>query len=156
MPKVSREVRNACYSLVSIDPAPDAELVVLGETGAALTGIPREAIWTGRSGTYGSQDTGATTLSQCVQRELALVLSGTHLLEGAQPFASCYGGHQFGNWAGQLGDGRVATLGEVRAISGYDKSTGVAATWHGSLVEVRGASPPQATCSDAKLDLQEA
>ncbi len=25
----------------------------------------------------------------------------------------CYGGHQFGNWAGQLGDGRAITLGEV-------------------------------------------
>ena len=29
------------------------------------------------------------------------------------PFATCYGGHQFGNWAGQLGDGRVINLGEV-------------------------------------------
>ena len=25
----------------------------------------------------------------------------------------CYGGHQFGNWAGQLGDGRAIALGEV-------------------------------------------
>ena len=25
----------------------------------------------------------------------------------------CYGGHQFGSWAGQLGDGRAITLGEV-------------------------------------------
>jgi len=30
-----------------------------------------------------------------------------------QPHASCYGGHQFGNWAGQLGDGRAINLGEV-------------------------------------------
>jgi uncharacterized protein YdiU (UPF0061 family) len=29
------------------------------------------------------------------------------------PFAMCYGGHQFGNWAGQLGDGRAINLGEV-------------------------------------------
>jgi serine/tyrosine/threonine adenylyltransferase len=27
--------------------------------------------------------------------------------------AQCYGGHQFGNWAGQLGDGRAISLGEV-------------------------------------------
>src|SRR3712207_7582272 len=30
-----------------------------------------------------------------------------------QPYAACYGGHQFGHWAGQLGDGRAITLGEV-------------------------------------------
>ena len=29
------------------------------------------------------------------------------------PYAACYGGHQFGTWAGQLGDGRAITLGEV-------------------------------------------
>ena len=30
-----------------------------------------------------------------------------------EPYAACYGGHQFGSWAGQLGDGRAITLGEV-------------------------------------------
>jgi uncharacterized protein YdiU (UPF0061 family) len=30
-----------------------------------------------------------------------------------RPFAARYGGHQFGSWAGQLGDGRAITLGEV-------------------------------------------
>jgi len=30
-----------------------------------------------------------------------------------QPYASCYGGHQFGHWAGQLGDGRAINLGEI-------------------------------------------
>ncbi|MEM8594776.1 MAG: YdiU family protein [Pseudomonadota bacterium] len=38
------------------------------------------------------------------------------LLAGNTPttasFASCYGGHQFGHWAGQLGDGRAITLGD--------------------------------------------
>ena len=29
------------------------------------------------------------------------------------PYAQCYGGHQFGQWAGQLGDGRAINLGEV-------------------------------------------
>ncbi|WVY93009.1 hypothetical protein V8G54_032097 [Vigna mungo] len=32
---------------------------------------------------------------------------------GALPYAQCYGGHQFGMWAGQLGDGRAITLGEI-------------------------------------------
>ncbi len=39
--------------------------------------------------------------------------SGNCLLTGMQPYASCYGGHQFGQWAGQLGDGRAINLGEV-------------------------------------------
>ncbi|MDD2720034.1 MAG: YdiU family protein [Gallionella sp.] len=39
--------------------------------------------------------------------------SGNRLLPGMQPYASCYGGHQFGNWAGQLGDGRAIGLGEI-------------------------------------------
>jgi len=40
-------------------------------------------------------------------------LGGNQLLEGMQPYATCYGGHQFGNWAGQLGDGRAIYLGEL-------------------------------------------
>ncbi|MFM7932002.1 MAG: protein adenylyltransferase SelO family protein, partial [Pirellula sp.] len=39
--------------------------------------------------------------------------SGRKLLDSMQPFAMCYGGHQFGHWAGQLGDGRAINLGEV-------------------------------------------
>ena len=39
--------------------------------------------------------------------------AGNQLLRGMQPFATCYGGHQFGHWAGQLGDGRAISLGEV-------------------------------------------
>ena len=39
--------------------------------------------------------------------------SGNRLLPGMDPYAACYGGHQFGNWAGQLGDGRAINLGEV-------------------------------------------
>lgn len=45
------------------------------------------------------------------EEEVALI-SGNALAPGMKPYASCYGGHQFGNWAGQLGDGRAITLGE--------------------------------------------
>jgi uncharacterized protein YdiU (UPF0061 family) len=41
------------------------------------------------------------------------VFSGTKVMEGTEPYAMCYGGHQFGNWAGQLGDGRAINLAEV-------------------------------------------
>lgn len=43
------------------------------------------------------------------------VFAGNALVEGMQPIASNYGGHQFGHWAGQLGDGRAISLGEVVA-----------------------------------------
>ena len=33
------------------------------------------------------------------------ILGGNGLIEGMDPYAQRYGGHQFGNWAGQLGDG---------------------------------------------------
>ncbi|KAF3954060.1 hypothetical protein CMV_020549 [Castanea mollissima] len=42
-----------------------------------------------------------------------LLFSGAEPLAGALPYAQCYGGHQFGMWAGQLGDGRAITLGEI-------------------------------------------
>ena len=41
------------------------------------------------------------------------ILGGREIIEGMDPYAQRYGGHQFGNWAGQLGDGRAITLGEV-------------------------------------------
>ena len=41
------------------------------------------------------------------------ILGGNKVAKGMDPYAQRYGGHQFGNWAGQLGDGRAITLGEV-------------------------------------------
>jgi uncharacterized protein YdiU (UPF0061 family) len=45
--------------------------------------------------------------------EFSAIFSGNRLLPGMDTYAACYGGYQFGNWAGQLGDGRAITLGEV-------------------------------------------
>src|SRR5699024_287298 len=45
---------------------------------------------------------------------LADLLAGNRRRPGAQPVAHRYGGHQFGVWAGQLGDGRALTLGGIR------------------------------------------
>ena len=39
--------------------------------------------------------------------------SGKAVLESTAPYAMCYGGHQFSNWAGQLGDGRAINLMEI-------------------------------------------
>jgi uncharacterized protein YdiU (UPF0061 family) len=41
------------------------------------------------------------------------MLAGNRLHPKMRPYAARYGGHQFGNWAGQLGDGRALTLGEA-------------------------------------------
>lgn len=40
------------------------------------------------------------------------ILGGNKVTPSMLPYAACYAGHQFGNWAGQLGDGRAITLGE--------------------------------------------
>jgi serine/tyrosine/threonine adenylyltransferase len=45
-----------------------------------------------------------------------LYLSGSTLFEGSEPLAQNYCGHQFGSWAGQLGDGRAHTLGFAKGI----------------------------------------
>lgn len=68
--------------------------------------------------------------SQSMARELGLekdwwrsqealeAFSGNRPLRGSQPLASVYSGHQFGVWAGQLGDGRAILLGEVASYAG--------------------------------------
>lgn len=53
---------------------------------------------------------------------LLQALSGNLGLAGARPLASVYSGHQFGVWAGQLGDGRACLLGEV-ALPGQPPGT---------------------------------
>lgn len=49
----------------------------------------------------------------CASEDFAQVFAGNRLAEGMEPYAMCYGGHQFGHWAGQLGDGRAINLGEA-------------------------------------------
>ncbi|WP_201315582.1 protein adenylyltransferase SelO family protein, partial [Dyella sp. EPa41] len=62
--------------------------------------------------------------------EFAQVFGGNALLEGMQPYAANYGGHQFGVWADQLGDGRAISLGEV--------ITGGGQRWE---LQLKGAGP---------------
>ncbi len=51
-------------------------------------------------------------------QEALAVFSGNGLWQGMQPQASVYSGHQFGQWAGQLGDGRALCLGEYESPQG--------------------------------------
>ncbi len=53
---------------------------------------------------------------QTERQEFVEVMAGNKLLPGMDPAAHCYCGHQFGNFAGQLGDGAVIYLGEVSML----------------------------------------
>jgi uncharacterized protein YdiU (UPF0061 family) len=56
--------------------------------------------------------------------------SGNYVPEDISPYAMCYGGHQFGHWAGQLGDGRAINLTQINTLN------------HGSQVlQLKGAGP---------------
>ena len=82
----------ACYSHVDPTPVAGPRLIGWSPEAAALLDLPADV------------GDGAA---------LAQVFVGNRLLPGMQPIATCYGGHQFGNWAGQLGDGRAINLGEI-------------------------------------------
>ncbi len=51
-------------------------------------------------------------------QEALEIFSGNRVLPGTEPLASVYSGHQFGQWAGQLGDGRATLLGELQTPLG--------------------------------------
>jgi uncharacterized protein YdiU (UPF0061 family) len=52
--------------------------------------------------------------------EFAQAFAGNRLLPGSEPLAAVYSGHQFGVWAGQLGDGRAILLGDLPAVQEQD------------------------------------
>ena len=83
---ISRQVPNACWSRVNPTPTPN----------------PIVRLWS----TEMAEELGLNVKENDV-------LGGKKLSLGMDPYAQRYGGHQFGNWAGQLGDGRAITLGEV-------------------------------------------
>ena len=87
-----RVVLGACYSEVRPTPVREPSLVAYAPEVAELIGLPA---------------------SSCEEPLFSEVFSGNELLPGMNPYATCYGGHQFGNWAGQLGDGRAINLGEI-------------------------------------------
>ncbi|QQP97678.1 protein adenylyltransferase SelO [Lysobacter enzymogenes] len=76
--------------------------------------------------------------------EFARVFGGNALLPGMQPYAANYGGHQFGAWAGQLGDGRAISLGEALADDGR--------RWE---LQLKGAGPtPYSRSADGRAVLR--
>ncbi|NYZ64168.1 protein adenylyltransferase SelO [Luteimonas deserti] len=74
----------------------------------------------------------------------ARVFGGNALAAGMQAWAGNYGGHQFGHWAGQLGDGRAISLGE-----------GVAADGRRWELQLKGAGPtPYSRTADGRAVLR--
>lgn len=53
------------------------------------------------------------TEQEAQSEEFLNIMTGNKVVENTRPFAMNYAGHQFGNWAGQLGDGRAINLFEV-------------------------------------------
>jgi len=50
--------------------------------------------------------------------DFVAVFTGNAVPARAQPLAAVYSGHQFGHWAGQLGDGRAILLGDIAGPQG--------------------------------------
>src|ERR1051325_8202818 len=86
-----RQVANACYTRVEPTPVAEPRLLAWSDALGELLGLARPG-------------------AEAVQ-----VLGGNRVLAGMEPYAARYGGHQFGHWAGQLGDGRAITLAEIIA-----------------------------------------
>ncbi len=87
-----RQVINSCYSYALPKPVVDPSLVAFSEDCAKLIDIEPES---------------------CKDSTFIQIMSGNYIPAGTKPYAMCYGGHQFGNWAGQLGDGRAINFGEI-------------------------------------------
>lgn len=91
-----RQVQAACWSVAPPTPVTAPSLLAWSEDLAGTLGL--------------------TVADQ--PQHVAEVLAGNRLLPGMKPVAACYGGHQFGQWAGQLGDGRAILLGDLMAPGG--------------------------------------
>ncbi len=87
-----RHVSKAMISKVSPTPVSNPRIVALSQEVSNLLGLSQEVV---------------------DSSEMVEMLSGNHLFEEMVSYAHCYGGHQFGHWAGQLGDGRAVALGEI-------------------------------------------
>jgi protein adenylyltransferase len=118
-----RQVPEAAYSRVTPTPVSAPRLLAWSDDCAALLGLSRPV-----------GDTGPTVD----------ILGGNNLVSSMRPYAARYGGHQFGVWAGQLGDGRAITLGELMPRAG--------ARWE---LQLKGAGPtPYSRTADGRAVLR--
>ena len=118
-----RQVHGALWSHAAATPVAAPRLVAYAREVAELVGLAEDEV-------------GAPWFAE--------VFGGNRLLPGMQPYAAAYGGHQFGHWAGQLGDGRAITLGEVVNARGE--------RWE---LQLKGAGPtPYSRTADGRAVLR--
>jgi len=96
---VETRVRHPFGTDLPAQPFPEPHWVATSDDCAALLGFPAD--WATRAD-WAALD----------------VLTGRAAWPGTRPLASVYSGHQFGVWAGQLGDGRALLLGEWQPAGG--------------------------------------
>ena len=98
-PNRFRGLGESFFTALPAETLPDPHWVATSADCAALLGLPAD--WARRPDWHALQ-----------------VFSGNRLWPGMQTLASVYSGHQFGVWAGQLGDGRALWLGEIDTPAG--------------------------------------
>ena len=119
----SRQVHRAAWSRVDPTPVAAPTLLAASAEAAALLG------W---------------TVDDVAHPDAVAALAGNGGLPGMEPWADNYGGHQFGQWAGQLGDGRAISLGEAIGPDG--------ARWQ---LQLKGAGPtPYSRRADGRAVLR--
>lgn len=89
-----RQVKGACFSRVKPTPLTKPRFVAVSHEALALLGLNGDEVVNDPLGPE--------------------YLSGSKVMPGSEPAAHCYCGHQFGQFAGQLGDGAACYLGEVK------------------------------------------
>ena len=120
--KEPRQVPGVCYSQVEPTPVPDPHLLAWSDELGDYLGLEKPE----------------------VRGPAVAALAGNLVTPSMKPFAARYGGHQFGNWAGQLGDGRAISLGQVRARDG--------SPWE---IQLKGAGPtPYSRRADGRAVLR--
>ena len=87
-----RQVFESAFSFVNPTSTVNPSIVHVSKAVASFLGLTEEDI---------------------ASQEFLDVFSGTKVFRDTKPYAMCYGGHQFGHWAGQLGDGRAINLMEI-------------------------------------------
>jgi serine/tyrosine/threonine adenylyltransferase len=88
----------AFYTRLKPHPLPDPYVVGISDEVADLLGLPASLL---------------------ASPAFAEIFAGNQMLPGSDPLAAVYSGHQFGVWAGQLGDGRAHLLGGLRNDQGH-------------------------------------
>ena len=87
-----RQVKDACFSFVNPKQTSKPILLHSSNEMASTLGV---------------------TPSDLLSEEFLNIMTGNTVMPDTKPYAMCYGGHQFGQWAGQLGDGRAINLFDI-------------------------------------------